>query len=357
MTSSTANRSESGPGALPERPAIRLSAIVPNYNHGRLVEAAISALLAQTRPPDEVVVVDDGSTDQSRDIVSRLAAADSRVRLIVHEHNRGAIAALNTGIGAATGTHVYLGAADDLSLPHLLADLTAVLESNPGLGLYSGEVRRVDRDSGRVAIRPATRPSHAIRTFTPDETANLLRRIDNFILTGAALIDRERLLEAGGLRAELGSFADGYAARQLALRHGFAFVPRVLAEWHVAGQGYSRRTAADPEAVLHILAAARAAFARDPAFPAFYPALFERRWKFGVLRLAAGDLASQPRLVSTVAPAGLQRTLSLLAPVPVFGRLLAYAALFAAFRPFALSSVIGTALRRGLEAAVGAQSS
>lgn len=331
------------------RRALRLSAVVPNYNHASFIEAAISALLAQTRPPDEVVVVDDGSTDDSRAIVSRIAEADPRVRLIVHERNLGAIAALNTGIAAAQGAHVYLGAADDVSLPGLLEHLAAAQERHPGLGLYCGEVRRIDRDSGKMAIRPATRPANAFRVFTPEATAKLLRRIDNFILTGAAIIDREKLLAAGGLRNELGSFADGYAARQLALRHGFAFVPAVLAEWHVADRGYSRRTAADPVAVLKTLAAARAAFAADAAFPAFYPKLFERRWRFGVLRLAAADLASHRALLHTVAPALLQRALPLAAAIPVFGRPLAYAALFAAYRPFSLYSVLATAARRQLE--------
>jgi len=73
-----------------------VGAVVPNYNHARLIPEAIAALQAQTRPFDEIVVVDDGSTDDSIAVITRLAEADPRIRLIPHERNQGAVAAART---------------------------------------------------------------------------------------------------------------------------------------------------------------------------------------------------------------------------------------------------------------------
>lgn len=332
-------------------PPVCVSAVIPNYNHAGVLPQAIAALQGQSLPPDEIVVVDDGSTDDSAGVIARLAQADARIRPIAHGANRGAIAALNTGIGAATGDYVYLGAADDMARPVLLETLVGLVKAHPGLGLYCGEQKVVTIETGRASFRPIARPSQTLRAFDPAETRTLLGRIDNFILTGAALMDRRKLVAAGGLDAELGSFADGYAVRQLALRHGFAFVPEVLAEWRVSEAGLSRRTAADARSVERLLRVGRAAFARDPAFPSGYARLFERRWKFGVARLQLAGNSPDAGLLESVAPgpAGLRRLFAAAASIPVLGRPLALALLIAAYRPFSLGAVLSTALQRRSE--------
>jgi len=108
--------------------------------------------------------------------------------------------------------------------------------------------------------------------------ANLLRRSDNWILTGSAVFRRDRVLEAGGFSSALGSFADGYLARKIALRHGFCFAPETVATWCIFEEGLSRTTAADPQQAVRAMARALAHIAANPIFPRWYPALFERRW-------------------------------------------------------------------------------
>lgn len=87
-----------------------VSAIVPTYNYGRFVCQAVESALRQTHPRMEVIVVDDGSTDDTRE---RLAAFGERIRYI-YQHNRGLSAARNTGIRAANGDWVAFLDADDL---------------------------------------------------------------------------------------------------------------------------------------------------------------------------------------------------------------------------------------------------
>jgi glycosyltransferase involved in cell wall biosynthesis len=106
--------------------------VVPTYNYGRYVAAAVASALQQTRPPDEVVVIDDGSTDDTR---ARLAEFGDRIRYS-HQENRGLSAARNAGLRAARGDYVALLDSDDVWHPRKLEHQAAVLAaqaSPPGL--------------------------------------------------------------------------------------------------------------------------------------------------------------------------------------------------------------------------------
>ncbi len=104
------------------------SIIIPLYNRAAFIGRALRSCLAQTFPDFEVIVVDDGSTDGSGDAVR--AFADPRIRLVVHERNRGRCPARNTGMAAARGRWFVFLDSDDELLPHSLQaihrDVTAI---------------------------------------------------------------------------------------------------------------------------------------------------------------------------------------------------------------------------------------
>jgi glycosyltransferase involved in cell wall biosynthesis len=113
--------------------AMRVSVIIPTYNSAPLVVEAVESVLAQTRPAAEVIVVDDGSTDDTAD---RLARYGERVRYICQANARVA-AARNTGLRAATGEVIAFLDADDAWHPRKLEQQVAALEANPELGLLA----------------------------------------------------------------------------------------------------------------------------------------------------------------------------------------------------------------------------
>jgi glycosyltransferase involved in cell wall biosynthesis len=269
----------------PARPTV--SVVLPNYNHARLIMRAVAALQAQKRPPDEIFIIEDASTDQSLHIIEELAAGWNNIRVLVNKENQGTIAALSRGLDLCGGKYIYFAAADDWIEPDFFSSGIDMLERHPQAGLFCGEADLVDGRTGRrLGIRPAVRPANRPEFFDASAVANLLRSSDNWILTGSAVFRRDRVMEAGGFSSELGSFADGYLVRKIALRHGFCYAPEIVATWCIFEESFSRTTAANAAEATRVMVQAVAHIAADPVFPSWYPALFDRRLRFATSRLA-----------------------------------------------------------------------
>lgn len=111
------------------------SIIIPNYNHGRYLSDAVQSVLNQAYRNFEVIVIDDGSTDNSREVAAQFG---NQIRYIWQE-NQGLSAARNTGIRATTGDLIGLLDADDIYEPHFLSTLVFSLQANPTAdGIYCG---------------------------------------------------------------------------------------------------------------------------------------------------------------------------------------------------------------------------
>ena len=83
-----------------------VSVIIPEYNRSKLLSLAIESALNQTYQDLEIIVIDDGSTDNTKEVVEGFIKQDSRVKYIQHENNKGASAARNTGIMSAKGEYI-----------------------------------------------------------------------------------------------------------------------------------------------------------------------------------------------------------------------------------------------------------
>ena len=84
------------------------SVVTPNFNHGKVLARAVGAIMAQEPPPTEIIIINDGSTDDSLHVIRDLQARYSCIRLIDHERNWGVLASMNEGLRAASGARVRL---------------------------------------------------------------------------------------------------------------------------------------------------------------------------------------------------------------------------------------------------------
>jgi glycosyltransferase involved in cell wall biosynthesis len=123
-----------------------VSVVIPLYNKARYVARALDSVLAQTRPPSQIVVVDDGSTDGGADIVQRYS--DSRVSLLRQE-NQGVSAARNRGIDEVRSELIGFLDADDEWKPCFLETILELAKQFPGCGAYATAYDIVEADGRR----------------------------------------------------------------------------------------------------------------------------------------------------------------------------------------------------------------
>ncbi|MFH1865072.1 MAG: glycosyltransferase [Candidatus Eisenbacteria bacterium] len=136
----------------PDARAPRVSTIIPCYNGERFIGKAIESVLGQTYRDLEVVVVDDGSSDGSLDVVGRYMS-DGRVKLTRHETNKGIPAARNTGLGSSTGEFVAFLDQDDMWVPGKLEAQVPVLdEGPPDLGMVFSDIVMIDDHGTRLGL-------------------------------------------------------------------------------------------------------------------------------------------------------------------------------------------------------------
>ncbi len=173
-----------------------VSVIIPAYNQGHYLEQAIRTVLAQSYCDYEIVVVDDGSTDNTAEVAHGFAS-DTRVRY-VHQKNGGLSAARNTGIRHATGSFLTYLDSDDLFLPDKLRLLLSAFEERPELGFVAGQSILIDemgQSLGEVFDRGL-----------PEDTAQLL--LGNPLHVGSVLLRREWQERAGFFDESLRSYED-----------------------------------------------------------------------------------------------------------------------------------------------------
>ncbi len=202
-----------------------VSVVVPAFNRGRTIRQALRSVLAQDPPPLEVVVVDDGSADDTRDVVRSCAARDARVLLVSHEERKGAQAARNTGIRYAGGEWVAFLDSDDEWLPGSVSVRLAAAARDDADVVYSECL--VVRRAGGVPVRFGV--------------PGMSGAVYEALLRGPApmfqglLVRRSALARIGPLDEAITSYQEWDTSIRLALHSRFAFVPEPTFLYHCHG--------------------------------------------------------------------------------------------------------------------------
>lgn len=214
---------------------MKISVIIPCYNSAQWVAGAADSVLAQTRPADEIIVVDDGSSD---DPVAALHRFGDKVRL-VHRDNGGLSAARNTGACSATGDRFLFLDADDRLFPNALEKLAELAESS-GAGVVYGFAlqRRADPTETRLHSRPYAvgvppAPAKAAFFWTPIATA------------GCALIARDLHEKIGGFDENFRQVEDAEYWLRCGVTSAFAHTDTVVLDkaYHGDSLGQKRCSA------------------------------------------------------------------------------------------------------------------
>jgi glycosyltransferase involved in cell wall biosynthesis len=220
------------PKPYPLRDDLFITAVIPLYNGGRFIREAISSVFDQTLLPDEVIVVDDGSTDDGPAIVRELSG-QYPIKLI-HKPNGGQSSARNLGVEHAHGDLIAFLDQDDVWYPNHLAKLVKpfLRRRMVEVGWTYSDLDEINEEGELIArgIAVQTRAEHPKRSLT-----GCLRH-DMFVLPSASLISRRAFLQVGGFDERLSGYEDDDLFLRLFLA-GFdnIFLPDSLSKWRVSG--------------------------------------------------------------------------------------------------------------------------
>ena len=234
-----------------------LSVLMPNYNHAGFLPLAVGAILAQSRLPDEVIILDDGSTDNSVEVLKEISRKFPRIRCERNEHNLGVVRSLNKLLSLTRSDYVYFAAADDVVLPHFLQRSMQLLTDYPQAGLCSCLSRLIDEEGRDAGLHRSAVISSQPCFVGPREALATFRRYGTWIQGNTVIYRRDELRRLKGFRAELLSFCDGFAQRVIALRSGAVFIPQPLACWRQVASGYSSVVGSDLASTQEVMKRAR----------------------------------------------------------------------------------------------------
>ncbi len=171
----------------------QVSVVMPVYNGERYLAEAIESILAQTFTDFEFIIVDDGSTDGSAEIVQTFAERDSRIRFLQLAENRGRADARNAGIKSAHGNYIAMMDCDDLCLRKRLSMQADFIQSNPDIGVVG--------TCGQVMNRDMTAPQSEFKLPGEHALIALYTFLGYGILGASLMFRRECLTQAGGYEA------------------------------------------------------------------------------------------------------------------------------------------------------------
>jgi glycosyltransferase involved in cell wall biosynthesis len=223
----------------------RVSVIIPSYNRADFLMEALESVFHQTWKNFEVIVIDDGSTD---DTATRIEPWLSRIRFL-SQPNSGVAAARNLGIRYAGGEFICFLDSDDLWVPTKLEEQIAFADRNDQYALIATELDSFD-SAGRVSFRVKSSMYHIPNGFVLE---HLL--FSNWIQTSTVMVRRQAVVRAGGFDEDVGQFGEDWLLwMRIAAEAPIYFLPIPMVRYRVHAQNLSsHRPASQYKSLMCIL--------------------------------------------------------------------------------------------------------
>lgn len=234
----------------------RVSIVTPLHNAARFVRESIASLVAQSFTDFELLVIDDGSTDDGPAIVRGLT--DERIRLLTTAQNLGPAAARNLGLDAAHGAFIAFADADDLAQPHRLALQLTLLDHEPALGFIGSKVEVIDADAA---------PTGELWGYTGPDAQLAPTLLFRNVLATSTLVFRRDAIGSARFRTDLPVASDYELWTRLARTSAGRVLPDPLVKYRAHPANLTHRKQALAEDSLREIAAAQLRALRiEPTF-------------------------------------------------------------------------------------------
>ena len=226
---------------------VSLAVVVPNYNHADYVSECLDSVLSQSVQPERIYVADDGSTDNSLEILRGYAKKHPHLRLCRYERNRGVFPMLNGLLPDLCESHAIFLAADDFLCPGCLESAYGLLCQHPQAGICAWEIMNVYPDGRQKCFPYGLADTPAF--IPPARVPRLLRGRG---LVGQCFVHLDGLRRLGGFPERLRWHADHFVCWVLAVRQGVCYLPQTGGVFRQLPLSYSAQ-AEDPAAQQDVL--------------------------------------------------------------------------------------------------------
>jgi hypothetical protein len=321
------------PGFAQDGDPFSLAVVIPNRNDSKYLPACLRSIVSQDVKPDELIIIDDESTDDSVEVIRREIAGHAFCRFEINPKNLGGVQTANLGLRLAKSKFVLFMGANDLILPGHFARMKAALARFPHAGLWSAMVWLIDEDDRYIRMHPSPVVAFDDAYFDGASCRQMVRDFGSWLTGQTTVYRREALLESGAFDPSLKGLNDLLAALVVASRYGAAFSPAPVGVMRIHRNAFLPETLKDTSELERILGEVAE---RGPKVePALFTAeVLQRtvlRFYFASLRLSDG--ATLAHVQSKSGP--LRRlALSVAGAVPRWFARTRVGLFFAIMRPF-----------------------
>lgn len=264
-----------------------LSVIMSNYNDAKTLPRAIDAIVSQSRRPEEFFIVDDGSTDNSVELIEEYVKKYPWIKFYRNERNMGLHFSIEKLFALISGDFFYGASANDYIIPDFFKIAMEFAEKCPDAGIISGKIKVHDSQDNFLNMVGV---SHFTISgfYSPEKILNyyFYRENPGHSLCGATIYNTKISQKFGGYLPELGSFSDTFLARALAMQAGMIYLARPCTVWIRNEESISGATRNDVVKYFQIIRNCSALMRSDnyqDLFPEEYVFWWEKQFELYVL--------------------------------------------------------------------------
>ena len=270
-----------------------IAVVIPNRNDSRHIPRCIRSILEREDPPNELIIVDDQSTDNSVAVIRSLIAGQPHALLVENPVNLGTYGALDKGLEISSSEYVLFLSANDFVLPGLFAHARSCLARHPGAGMWSAMGWLVDEDDRLIRLHASPVVSLCDAYISPERCARMFYRLGNWSVGSTLIYHRATLDTVGRFDAGYMGLADLVTTLAVASQRGALYSPIPFGVSRMHSGSYLSRTlsSANLEAILARL---------EERAPRLAPGLFTKpflermglRFRFAAVRASKGECVS-----------------------------------------------------------------
>lgn len=230
---------------MTEHSQLTIAIVIPNYNDAAYLPACLVSVLGLGERPEQIILVDDCSTDDSVELATRYLNGVSGAQIVVNPQRLGTMGALNVGLQYAMCDYVLFLASNDHLDGEILAHAKASIARLGPTGVWSAMVWAADTEGNYEQVFPSAVVATRETAFIPEECVRLAHRLGNWFTGTTMLFHRDTLLRIGGFDIGYKGLADLFAALTVSSLKGAIFCPAPFGVMRRHDGGYLWRTLTD----------------------------------------------------------------------------------------------------------------